>query len=130
MCGAVRYRISKAPERVSHCHCETCRRSTGAVAATFAVVDTDAVEWRGEAAKVYRSSDFATRRFCPHCGSQLAFAYDERPGETAISVGTLDDASAWPAIRHNFVSERIPWVTLDPHLPAKPRWWTPPQGRE
>ncbi len=130
MCGAVRYRISAAPTRVSHCHCETCRKGSGAVAATFAAFDAGAVAWQGAEPKTYRSSDFAFRKFCADCGSQLAFGYDERPEEQIIAVGTLDHAGAVPAMRHNFISEKIPWVRLDEALPGKPRWWHPPAGHE
>lgn len=129
-CGAVRYRISAAPLRVSHCHCATCRRASGAVAATLAAFPADAVEWTGEEPKTYRSSDFAFRRFCPVCGSQLEFGFDARPELRIIAVGSMDDPSAAPAIRHNFISEKLPWVHLDEHLPARPRWWNPPPGRE
>ena len=129
-CGAVRYRAAAAPLRVSHCHCETCRRASGAVALTFAAFDADSVAWQGETPATYRSSDFAFRRFCPRCGSQLEFGFDDRPELRILAVGTMDDPSAVPAIRHNFISEKIPWVHLDEHLPAKPRWWNPPPGRE
>ncbi len=130
MCSAVRYRISAAPTRVSHCHCETCRKGSGAVAATFAAFEADAVVWQGAEPKTYRSSAFAFRKFCPDCGSQLAFGFDERPEDEIIAVGTLDDASTVPALRHNFMSEKIPWVRLDEELPGKPRWWNPPAGYE
>jgi hypothetical protein len=129
-CGAIRYRISAAPVRVSHCHCAQCRRASGAVAGTFATFDAAAVTWQGAEPKLYRSTDFAFRRFCERCGSQLAFAFDARPGLVSIAVGTLDNPELTPAIRHNFASEKIPWVHLDEHLPAKPRWWNPPPGKE
>jgi hypothetical protein len=47
----------------------------------------------------------------------------------AIPVGTHDQPEKAPAERHNFTSEQIPWVQLDPHLPGQPRWWNPPPGR-
>lgn len=129
-CGAIRYRIEGAPLRVSHCHCGTCRRASGAVAATFAAFPADAVTWEGAAPVTWRSSDFAFRRFCGVCGSQLEFGFDDRPEIRVIAVGGLDDPAATPAIRHNFISEKVPWARLDEHLPAHPRWWNPPPGRE
>jgi len=38
LCGAVRYQVAGAPLRVGLCHCETCRRNTGASFGTFAVI--------------------------------------------------------------------------------------------
>jgi hypothetical protein len=35
LCGAVRYRSKGLPKRVSHCHCQQCRRASGGVALTW-----------------------------------------------------------------------------------------------
>lgn len=129
-CGAIRYRIDAAPLRVSHCHCATCRRASGAVAGTLAAFPAEAVHWEGAAPVTWRSSDFAVRRFCGICGSPLEFRFDSRPELRLIALGSMDDPSAAPAIRHNFISEKVDWVHLDEHLPARPRWWNPPPGRE
>ncbi|HEX9646828.1 MAG TPA: GFA family protein [Alphaproteobacteria bacterium] len=129
-CGATRYRITSAAKRVSHCHCTICRRAGGAVAGTFATFDAAAVTWQGAEPRLYRSSDFAFRRFCGACGSQLAFGYDALPELVSITVGTLDSPELTPAERHDFAAERIPWVQLDAQLPATPRWWDPPPGKE
>ncbi len=129
LCGAVRYRVQGLPKRVSHCHCEQCRRSGGGVVLTLAGFDADKVTFEGGPLKEIRPTDFATRRFCPECGSPMAFQFDARPEDVAIPIGTLDDPSKTPAMRHNFISEKIPWVHLDEHLPAKPRWWNPPAGK-
>ncbi len=48
---------------------------------------------------------------------------------SAITVGTLDEPEKTPATRHNFTSEKISWVHLDPHLAGEPRWWNPPPGK-
>jgi hypothetical protein len=129
LCGAVRYRAEGLPIRVTHCHCEQCRRAGGGVALTFAGFEAHKVTFEGAPMKRVRSSDFASREFCPECGSPITFRFDERPEYVGITVGTLDDPAKTPATRHNFTSEQIPWVHLDPHLPGKPRWWHAPAGR-
>jgi len=121
LCGAVTYRIDSLPVRVSHCHCEQCRRSSGGVALTLATFNVDQVTFSGIAMKDVRPSDFATRSFCPECGSPMTFRFDGKPEFVAITVGTLDQPEHAPAIRHNFASEKIPWVNLDDHLPMKDR---------
>ena len=129
LCGSVRYRAVGLPLRVSHCHCEQCRRASGGVALTFASFEADKVTFEGIPLKRVRSTDFASREFCPECGSPITFRFDARPHSVSVTVGTLDDPEKTPATRHNFTSEKIPWVELDPHLPGKSRWWTPPLGR-
>ena len=34
LCGAVRYEVSGEPARVVNCHCDNCRKATGAAIAT------------------------------------------------------------------------------------------------
>ena len=73
LCGRVRFEASRPPRRVTHCHCDMCRRATGAVAGTFAAFESDAVRWIGEPAR-YDSSERAWRGF---------------------SIGNREDAAAW-----------------------------------
>ncbi|MDH3662181.1 MAG: GFA family protein [Alphaproteobacteria bacterium] len=84
LCGAVTYRTEGLPLRASHCHCEQCRRSGGSVALTLAVFNADQVTFSGIAMKHVRPTDFATRSFCPECGSHVAFRFDERPEMVAV----------------------------------------------
>ncbi len=129
LCGAIRVAIAQKPKRVSHCHCLQCRKATGAAVATLAAFDTKNVTWQGNAISTIRVTDFATRGFCRKCGSALTFRFDERPDEVVIHVGCLDNPTETPAIRHNFLSEKLPWLTIDPHLPGKQSWWNPPKLR-
>ena len=95
LCGDVRFHASGAPRRVTHCHCDMCRRAVGAVVATFATFESSRVEWRGPLSR-YDSSDRAWRGFCPRCGSSLCFGYKPRPDRIYVTLGTFDDPNAHP----------------------------------
>ncbi len=118
LCGAVRYEAAGPVTRVNHCHCAMCRRTTGAVAATWATVPLAGFTLTGKPA-AYRASDFATRSFCAVCGSTLFW---QRDGSEVIdlAVGTLDDGAALASQRHDFVERRLAGFALDPHLPEYP----------
>ena len=121
LCGQTRYRATKAPERVGHCHCDMCRRASGAVALTLAVFERDAVEWEGSL-KHYRSSQTASRGFCSRCGSPLTYEPDNRPTKILISVGSMDKPERTPAEFSIFTNEKIAWLRLDEHLDQHPQW--------
>lgn len=116
LCGAVRYQAAGPVTRVNHCHCAMCRRTSGAVAATWATVPLAGFTTVGSASE-YRASDFATRSFCSVCGATLFW---RRDGADSIdlAVGTLDDASGIAAERHDWSDGRLPGFVLDAHLPA------------
>jgi hypothetical protein len=118
LCGQVRYRIQGPIDSVVHCHCDMCRRWSGAVAMTWITVPLDRFEIaKGELA-AYRSSSRGERRSCPACASQIAFWSSQRPGEIDITLGSLDCPEMYPANAHTWTSARLPWLHLDEHLPA------------
>ncbi|MBI1244893.1 MAG: GFA family protein [Alphaproteobacteria bacterium] len=117
LCGAVRYRAEGPVIRVNHCHCGQCRRVSGAIAATWAAVPVAGFVIEGARPAEFRASDFATRSFCGACGSTLFWKRDGAE-KIDIAVGTLDDAAAIRAGRHDHVEVRLPGFALDPQLPS------------
>ena len=83
MCGAVRYMVKGEPKRVGLCHCETCRRNTGAILPGFVVFARDQVEVTGLETGHYDSSSWLIRHFCRICGSSI-FSESERDDEMMI----------------------------------------------
>lgn len=117
LCGAIRYRAEGPVIRVNHCHCEMCRRASGAIAATWAAVPVAGFSTSGATPAEFRASDFATRSFCAKCGSTLFWKRDGA-AKIDLSVGTIDDAGAIGAGRHDWVEGRLGGFVLDAHLPA------------
>jgi hypothetical protein len=69
------------------------------------------LRWTGSggAPAVYRSSDYSSRAFCPHCGSSLG-AIDGAP-TVALLIGVFDEHRD-PALRpegHSFEDGRPAW---------------------
>ena len=119
MCGAVRYETSGAPTRVIHCHCKSCRRQTGAPAATMAVYSADRVRFGGEERTVYESSPDRGRAFCGKCGTTLTWEADLRGYGPicALHISTFDDPDALRPSSHSFYSDRISWFDIADDLP-------------
>lgn len=119
ICGKVRFEASGPPRRVTHCHCDMCRKALGAPVATFATFETGKVRWLGEPER-YDSSDRAWRGFCGDCGTSVCFGYKPRPERTYVAIGMFDDAGAFPAGFHDYRLEKLDWVHVDERLPDAP----------
>ncbi|WP_181706104.1 GFA family protein [Chthonobacter rhizosphaerae] len=104
LCGRIRYRAASWTHAV-HCHCGMCRRVSGALFLTWVCLRTEDLAFTAEPA-VHRSSETVTRAFCPACGSTLAMTYEDA-GESAVSLGTLDDPDAVDAARNIFTDDRL-----------------------
>jgi hypothetical protein len=116
LCGAIRFEASVPPRRVTHCHCDMCRRATGAAVGTFATFESDKVRWLREPAR-YDSSERGWRGFCPTCGSSVCFGYKPRPERIYIAMGIFDQPNAFAAGFHDHREEKLAWLEVDEELP-------------
>lgn len=105
LCGRIRYRLTRTPTDVVHCHCSLCQRASGAFFVTWATVPLGEFELlQGEPA-VYRSTPNAKRLFCVDCGTKLFFHVDEERA-IDIAVATLDEPDRVAALRNTWVDTR------------------------
>src|SRR5215467_1446480 len=91
LCGAIRYTTTAEPLRATHCHCSMCRRASGSAFATWVTFRSDAVVFQGPEPERFRSSKWASRGFCPACGSQMTMQFDREVGYLDLAIGTLDE---------------------------------------
>ena len=114
LCGAVRFIATGQPKGIYWCHCQSCRRHTGAPVAVFAVFDREAYRvTKGEITK-FDSTPRRTRRgFCAVCGSTLTCETLPEPTETHFHVGAFDQAAELqPTKKQYFPEERLPWFHI------------------
>ncbi len=73
VCGAIRYRITKAPLDIYACHCTDCQRATSGACSIGIVVPDEAFEATGKPARsiaggIADSGRVKYRWVCPDCG--------------------------------------------------------------
>ena len=125
LCGAIRYSFEGDPLWACHCHCEICRRQTGAAFATFVGFPLNNITWiKGEPSQ-YQFSDGCQRGFCSECGSTLTF---RRDAELSVSVGSLDHPEWVTPEFHMMTEKQLPWIKLEDGLPCHLRF--PPEGKD
>ena len=115
-CGRIRLETNAEPLWVAHCHCNSCRRSTGAPVTTFVCFGKSKVRMSGEA-EVYNSSPGVFRSFCGDCGTPLCYESDHCPGEIHFYISVMDTPGAFVPQKHAFHDEHIPWLELHDDLP-------------
>lgn len=112
LCGGVRFRAPGEPTLVAHCHCDSCRRFTGAAVATFADYSRNKVEIEGKSLKCFQSSPGASRMFCGACGAAIAFRGDNHPDEISLHLGAFDQPESLTPEEEDHTEERLEWVKL------------------
>ncbi|KAJ5826011.1 hypothetical protein N7474_003149 [Penicillium riverlandense] len=120
-CNYIRYVASAPPSCLVNCHCTTCRKQAGAPYQTWAMFSTNSVQWHVKPTE-WRSSNSATRSFCPRCGSTLSMVLDSSPNEVGVAAGTIDDHGQLPQPSdHIFLQDKASWFEVPESDRAK-RW--------
>jgi hypothetical protein len=109
-CGALTATCEGEPVRISACHCLACQRRTGSAFSAQARFPAEKVRLEGAATTFVRTADSGnqiTYRFCPTCGSTVAYEGELYPGLIAIPLGAFADPafppprfSVWESRRH------------------------------
>ncbi|BEM27875.1 hypothetical protein SME05J_14450 [Serratia marcescens] len=112
LCGHIRFQARGLPGNPHSCSCDFCRRHSGAPTLCWVEFPRQAVEWNGPGGmpRLYRSSPYSSRAFCPRCGSTLG-AVDDEP-TVALATGSFDRADL-PELR----------PTSQAFADVCPEWW-------
>ena len=121
LCGAVRYRARGQAYGITHCHCKTCRRASGAPFVTWAGFDTDKFTFvKGQPAS-YRSSPNVVRTFCGKCGTALTYQRRNLSASIDVTLGSMDDPEMMTPQHHTWIEGQLSWIFLDDGLPRYSR---------
>ncbi len=112
-CGAIRFTSSGPPERSGYCHCQSCRKHTGAPVAAYVDFKSNQVQWIAGKRIRYESSPGVFRAFCGKCGSTLTWE-GRHGGQEWIEfhISALDNPEAFPPTSHTHVEEKLSWLHL------------------
>ena len=115
-CGAVRYRMAGPVLSSAICHCESCRRASGAPSVAWVTVERKNFEIVKGTPVAYPSSPGVVRRFCGACGSPLTYETAKHPGSIDITTVTLDEPTHFPPTAEVWLDDRLAWQPSSPSL--------------
>lgn len=110
-CKKIRFETNQDPFWVAACYCVDCRKISGAPYTVWVGFKTNEVKWYGDR-KVYSSSEKINRSFCESCGSSLTWEQKEKPEDTFLAAGSLDDTNTLKIQKHYWVGQKLPWVHI------------------
>jgi hypothetical protein len=121
LCGAIRYCAEGTAYGITHCHCRTCRRATGAPFVTWAGVDRDKFTFVQGRPVSFASSKDVVRTFCGACGTPLTYQRADSPDSIDITLSSMDDPEALQPEDHTWTESRLSWISINDQLPQYPR---------
>ncbi|MHA4868677.1 GFA family protein [Duganella sp. PWIR1] len=120
-CGAVRYQVDGDITNKTTCHCQTCRRVSGAPTVSWFTVASEGFRLLSGSPAELRSSEHVTRTFCAACGTALTYRRDDLPQELDVTICSLDQPEAMAPADHTQTDYRLPWNAIADGLPQYPR---------
>jgi len=118
-CTTVQFEIRFPTEFVSHCHCESCRRSHGSAFVTWTGVPRAQFKYLAGAdrTKKYQSSPGVSWVFCENCGSSLLYEHAGSPDKIYMTVANLEGPLDRLPEGHVSYEEHVPWLKIGDELP-------------
>jgi hypothetical protein len=113
-CGGVRFEVETPFQRITACHCTTCKKISGGVGTTSGRARTEdirIVEGR-DLVTTYRPDEGTAKTFCSRCGSNLFGGGWPDSEYTSVRLPTLDEPLQERVGWHIFVRSVAPWEVL------------------
>ena len=114
-CGALTAACEGEPVRISVCHCLDCQRRSGSAFSAQARFPDACVRIDGAFATFVSTGDSggkAVFRFCPACGSTIAYESASLPGLTAVPLGAFADPTFPPPTFSVWEERKHPWTVV------------------
>lgn len=106
-----------APDMIAYCHCDDCRRLSGAPVAAFAAFATEALAVDPPLGAGVSHTPGVRRWFCTKCGTQIGASYAYLPGQIYVPVGVFDQVADLAPELHAHAGSQVPWLSIDDDLP-------------
>jgi len=119
LCGATRYEAAGPPMQTTACHCEDCRRASGALFVVWSFFKKGSITWAKNEPKIVIFAD-RHRAFCPDCGTPLTFYDPAFPDIFEINTCTFDDPTPYPPGDQCWLNDKIDWSHTVPDLVQSP----------
>jgi hypothetical protein len=113
-CGAIRYRISGAPQFQFLCHCDNCRKLNGGMRLAGITFPEDAIEVEGDTT-MYRyaggKGEIETH-FCGKCGTPL-YAHPKIHADlVVVRANTLSESGSFAPTKSIYGHQACAWESL------------------
>ncbi|MBC3766147.1 GFA family protein [Neptunicella marina] len=117
-CGSVRYQLSADAEASMVCHCNSCRKLSGAPVLAWISVPVYGFEFIKGRPQELHSSKQVSRWFCGDCGTHMAYQHQSEPEYIDVTTCTLDKPETFPPGHHSWLQDNLSWVKNGDDLPC------------
>ena len=114
LCGRVRFEVTEPFDRVTQCHCASCKKLSGGVGTANGRARTEAIRIVAgrDALRTYQPDEGSAKTFCSECGSNLFGGGWPESERASVRLSALDVPLEERPSAHLYVRSVAPWETL------------------
>ena len=114
LCGGVRFSVAQPFQRVTACHCESCKKISGGVGTASGRARTaDILILAGnDLVTTYQPAEGSAKTFCSRCGTNLFGGGWPESEFTSVRLSALDQPYEGRIEQHIYVRSIAPWEVL------------------
>jgi hypothetical protein len=109
LCGELRYQCGAPVLPPSFCHCESCRRASGAHVVAWATVPRGSFKVLSGSLRGFASSPPVLRQYCERCNTPVTYSNQTLPETIDITVATLDSPDSMTPVDHIWMEDAAAW---------------------
>jgi hypothetical protein len=114
LCGGVQFEISEDFERVTQCHCASCKKLSGGAGTINGRTRSDSIRVVAgqDLLRTYQPAEGTAKTFCSECGSNLFGGGWPESAQASVRLSAIDTPYHRGPTAHTFVRSVAPWETL------------------
>jgi hypothetical protein len=114
LCGGVRFEVTEPFERLSACHCTSCKKISGGGGTVSGRVQTDSIRilTGDDLVKTFQPDEGLSKTFCSACGSNLFGGGWPESEQASVRLSTLEPPYEGRIGSHIYVRSLAPWEVL------------------
>ena len=114
LCGRVRFEVTEPFDRVTQCHCASCKKLSGGGATANARVRSDSIRvLEGqELLRTYQPDEGSAKTFCGNCGANMFGGGWPESEVCSVRVTTFGPEFDARPVAHIFTRSAAPWESL------------------
>lgn len=118
-CGVAQFAFIAPPLSIVNCHCEECRKASGAAFTTWVTVERSTVfQLPDEHLMVMRVRETGIRYRCKVCGTHVYSADQFDKQFMGFPMGVISRGLESAVVQANYcVEQRVAWLSLHDDLP-------------
>ena len=114
LCGGVTFAVTGEFERVTSCHCASCKKISGGVGTASGRARTDSIRIVSgrELLTTYQPDEGSAKTFCSRCGSNLFGGGWPESEHASVRLTALDEPYTGRIESHIYTRSVAPWEVL------------------